>query len=88
MASISALTYKDSQSIFDDIDRDFRLQRETLMDLTKTFLNEFKAGLESYNQPMAMMYAAFIFYIDASSHSLVDLRSSQVFPTVQKRGTG
>lgn len=56
MAPISALTYDDAQRIFDEIDRHFQLNQETLVGLSKAFLHEFSVGLGDYNHPMAMMY--------------------------------
>ncbi|RDB20456.1 Glucokinase [Hypsizygus marmoreus] len=50
-----ALSYEDSQRVFDDIDRHFQLGPEFLVELTKTFLEEFRLGLSSYNHPMAMI---------------------------------
>ncbi|KAF9468798.1 hexokinase [Collybia nuda] len=55
MAPISALTYNDAQRLFDDIDRQFQLSQETLVELSKAFLHEFSVGLGDYNHPMAMI---------------------------------
>ena len=55
MASTSALFYEDAQRIFDDIDHQFQLTPDTLIDLAKAFLDEFKVGLGNYNHPMALM---------------------------------
>ncbi|KAF8639769.1 hypothetical protein AX17_001029 [Amanita inopinata Kibby_2008] len=45
----------DEQRILSDIDRQFHLSTDTLVDLTKAFLDEFNDGLASYNHPMAMI---------------------------------
>lgn len=58
MAPISALTYDNTQRIFDEIDRHFQLSQETLVELSKAFLQEFSVGLGDYNHPMAMMYVS------------------------------
>lgn len=55
MATVSAFHYQDPQAVFDDIQHQFTLNSDTLIGLTKAFLDEFKLGLGSYNQPMAMM---------------------------------
>lgn len=60
MSPISALTYDNEQHIFDQIDRQFQLSQETLVELSKAFLREFSAGLGEYNHPMAMMYVTWI----------------------------
>jgi hexokinase len=56
MASLPSLQYEDSQAVFDLLSRQFSLDENVLIDLTKTFLEEFKTGLGSYNHPMAMMW--------------------------------
>ncbi|KIY45936.1 hypothetical protein FISHEDRAFT_66712 [Fistulina hepatica ATCC 64428] len=43
------------QSIFDDLTVQFTLDDEILVSIATQFLVEFKAGLEKYNQPMAMI---------------------------------
>lgn len=60
MAFSSALFTNDDQRVLDDIDRQFRPSVDTLINLTKEFLVEFKLGLESYGQPMAMMHVSII----------------------------
>jgi hexokinase len=55
MASLFALQFKDAQEVFDLIDHQFSISNDVLVELTKAFLDEFKTGLSTYNQPMAMM---------------------------------
>ncbi|KAF9268275.1 hexokinase [Marasmius fiardii PR-910] len=55
MASSSSYFHKSPQSVFDDIEYQMTLEKETLTDLVKAFLAEFKIGLENYNHPMAMI---------------------------------
>ncbi|KAG5220787.1 glucokinase [Salix suchowensis] len=55
MASTSALFSHDAQRVFDDIDRHFQLSKETLVELTQAFIDEYRLGLGSYGKPMAMM---------------------------------
>ena len=57
MASISSFYYKNPREVFDFIDDQFTLKPDSLVELTKTFLDEIKTGLANYNQPMAMMCA-------------------------------
>ena len=45
----------DAQRIFDDIEGQFHLTPESLVDLTQAFLDEVRRGLGSYGHPMAMM---------------------------------
>jgi hexokinase len=45
----------DAQRIFDEIESQFRLSTECLVELTKAFLDEVRAGLAEYGHPMAMM---------------------------------
>lgn len=61
MASISSFYYKNPQEVFDIIEDQFTLQPDSLVELTKAFLDEVKIGLTNYNQAMAMM-CAFIFF--------------------------
>jgi len=49
-----------------DIDRQFRPSLDTLINLTKEFLVEFKLGLENYGQPMAMMQVSIIAHVQDS----------------------
>lgn len=58
MASTSALSNSETQRVFDEIHRQFHLSSESLVELTKAFLDEFRVGLQNYNQPMAMMCVA------------------------------
>lgn len=55
MASTYAHLYRDAQGVLDDIDCQFRLEADTLTDIVKVFLDEFRAGLSNYGHPMAMM---------------------------------
>ncbi|KAF8897142.1 hexokinase [Infundibulicybe gibba] len=55
MASTSALYSQDEQRVLDDIHRRFQLDSESLVGLTKAFVDEFRIGLQSYGQPMAMI---------------------------------
>ncbi|KAF7353104.1 Phosphotransferase [Mycena venus] len=57
MASISAHFVKptDAQFILDGIHHQFQLGPETMIELTRQFLEEFKVGLGNYNHPMAMI---------------------------------
>ncbi|KAG7096624.1 hypothetical protein E1B28_004041 [Marasmius oreades] len=55
MASSSSYFHKSPQTVFDDIQYQMTLEKETLTELVKTFLKEFKIGLENYNHPMAMI---------------------------------
>jgi hexokinase len=66
MAFSSALFTNDEQRVLDDIDRQFRPSLDTLINLTKEFLVEFKLGLENYGQPMAMMQVSIIAHVQDS----------------------
>ncbi|KAF9036055.1 hypothetical protein BDZ89DRAFT_983133 [Hymenopellis radicata] len=55
MASTSAHFYRDPQTVLDDINYQFRLETDTLTDIVKVFLDEFRAGLTNYGHPMAMI---------------------------------
>ncbi|KAF8974696.1 hexokinase [Flammula alnicola] len=55
MASTSSFQYESPQAVFDLLDSQFSLDDNVLVELTKTFLEEFKTGLGSYNHPMAMI---------------------------------
>ncbi|KAJ7283432.1 hypothetical protein C8J57DRAFT_1054460 [Mycena rebaudengoi] len=57
MAAVSAHFTQgpDAQSILDDIDRQFQMSPEALVQLTGAFLDEFKIGLGGYGSPMAMI---------------------------------
>jgi len=56
MASLPFLQYENPQAVFDLLDRQFSLDENVLVQLTKAFLEEFKTGLGSYNHAMAMMW--------------------------------
>jgi hypothetical protein len=84
MAPIST-PQSNTQGVVDQIERQFTLSPETLVDLTKAFLNEFELGLGSYGQAMAMMYAPFLLYLAISDRTLVQ-RSSLASPMAQKPG--
>jgi len=85
MAPISTPQYTNTQDVVDQIQRQFTLSPETLVDLTKAFLNEFELGLGSYGQAMAMMYARFLLYFTIADRALVR-RSSLASPMAQKPG--
>ncbi|KAG5644937.1 hypothetical protein DXG03_007402 [Asterophora parasitica] len=55
MPPVQALSAQDPQRIFDEIDRDFQLNPELLVDLTQAFLHEIGRGLGAYGHPMAMI---------------------------------
>ncbi|TFK74465.1 hypothetical protein BDN72DRAFT_789300 [Pluteus cervinus] len=55
MPAISSQHFQDPQAVFDQIDAQFQLNDQALIDLAKTFLAEFRLGLEAYNQDMAMI---------------------------------
>lgn len=88
MASISSFYYQSPQAVFDIIDSQFTLHREPLVELTKAFLDEFKLGLSTYNQAMAMMSAPqFAFTKDTLIHPIVSvLHLLQPFPMAQRQG--
>ncbi|KAF8643061.1 hypothetical protein AX16_009229 [Volvariella volvacea WC 439] len=50
-----ALAYKQAKHVFEQIHQQFQLDDDTLIGLVKAFLDEFKRGLENYNQPLAMI---------------------------------
>jgi hypothetical protein len=56
MASTTAFAYNSADELYEHIDAQFQLSSSQLVELTKAFLQEFKQGLESYGQAMAMMY--------------------------------
>lgn len=82
MASISSFCYKNAQEVFDIIEDQFTLQPDSLVELTKAFLDEVKIGLANYNQAMAMM-CAFIF----RDNAILDLFFSPTFVTGVPNGT-
>jgi len=55
MAPLSAFQYEHSQTVFDLLEQQISLKEDSLVSLTKAFLEEFNLGLSNYNQPMAMM---------------------------------
>ncbi|KAJ3568406.1 hypothetical protein NP233_g5735 [Leucocoprinus birnbaumii] len=55
MASTSAFAYSSASELYEHIDAQFRLSDNQLVELTKTFLHEFKLGLEDYGHAMAMI---------------------------------
>lgn len=55
MASTSSHFYRDPQTVLDDLGYQFQLDPETLTDIVKVFLEEYRAGLSNYGHPMAMM---------------------------------
>lgn len=55
MASTSSHSYRDPQTVLDDIGYQFQLNPETLTDIVKVFLEEYRLGLAEYGHPMAMM---------------------------------
>jgi hexokinase len=55
MVSTAALDVDDVQRVFDGIERQFQLDTDTLVTLTKAFLDEVANGLTNYGRPMAMM---------------------------------
>ncbi|KAG6830614.1 hypothetical protein H0H92_015706 [Tricholoma furcatifolium] len=55
MPPIHALSTQDPQHLFDDIDRDFQLSSQDLVELTKAFLHEISLGLSEYGKPMAII---------------------------------
>lgn len=70
MASISSFYYQSPQEVFDVIDSQFTLHPDSLIELTKAFLDEVKIGLTNYNCAMAMM-SAFIFWTTTLSLTCV-----------------
>jgi hexokinase len=71
MASTSAFAYSSAKDLYEHIDAQFQLSDNQLVELTKTFLHEFKLGLEGYGRAMAMMYVARSF-TGSFSHSNPD----------------
>lgn len=82
MASIAAFSYSSAKELYDHIDAQFRVSNTQLVDLTKTFLHEFKLGLEDYGHAMAMMYA-----IDPFNQASYSCRSRPTFVTGVPNGT-
>ncbi|OCH95887.1 hexokinase [Obba rivulosa] len=56
-ATSSLLTVSPDRArrIFDDIEEQFRLDRDALIKITEQFLTDFRLGLSEYNQAMAMI---------------------------------
>jgi hypothetical protein len=86
MASTAVFSHHSPQEIYEHINTQFQLSNAQLLDLAKTFLHEFKLGLESYGHDMAMMYATLTPPIYISKIG-IDLLSSLVFPTGRRKGT-
>lgn len=57
MPPTSALVSNSVDNILQDIERQFHLDSNGLIVLTKAFLDEVAEGLGTYGHPMAMMYA-------------------------------
>lgn len=57
MARNSALSNDSSEVALANIERQFTLTEESLLEITKAFLEEVATGLKEYNHPMAMMYS-------------------------------
>ncbi|KAF6762898.1 hexokinase [Ephemerocybe angulata] len=55
MPSISALQFADAQSVLDNIERQFTISDDTLVEIAKGFLVEFEEGLNNYGKDMAMI---------------------------------
>ncbi|KXN86325.1 Glucokinase [Leucoagaricus sp. SymC.cos] len=55
MASTAAFAYKSASELYEHIGAQFQLSDTQLVELTKSFLHEFKLGLEGYGQAMAMI---------------------------------
>ncbi|EKM80237.1 hypothetical protein AGABI1DRAFT_57808 [Agaricus bisporus var. burnettii JB137-S8] len=55
MASTTAFSHHSPQAVYEQINAQFQLSNAQLVDLTRTFLQEFKLGLENYGHDMAMI---------------------------------
>ena len=55
MAPIPALSASNAQHVIDDIDAQFQLKQDVLIELTKAFVEEYRLGLSQYGKAMAMM---------------------------------
>lgn len=55
MAPTSAVFSREHQKVIDDINDQFQLPNESLISITKAFLDEYSKGLSAYGHPMAMM---------------------------------
>lgn len=86
MASISSFYYKNPREVFDFIDDQFTLKPDSLVELTKTFLDEVKTGLANYNQAMAMMCALIFSHKNAILNLFSALHLLQAFLMVQRLG--
>ncbi len=85
MASTSSHFFRDPQAVLDDINYQFQLEPSTLIRLAEAFLEEFRLGLSSYGQPMAMMCvvsASCVLFLTGISVP----RSSPASQTEQKQG--
>ena len=86
MPYIAALSDDNAQRILDDIDRQFRPSLDTLAGLTREFLAEFKLGLDSSAQPMAMMFVSFVRLWDSLPILHLDPLMSPMCPMEPKQG--
>lgn len=57
MPPTSALIFDSTDQLIQDIEKQFHLDVDALVSLTKAFLDEVAEGLGTYGHPMAMMYA-------------------------------
>ncbi|TFL00601.1 hexokinase [Pterulicium gracile] len=55
MAPTSAVFSREHQKVIDDINDQFQLPNESLISITKAFLDEYSKGLSAYGHPMAMI---------------------------------
>ncbi|TFY59827.1 hypothetical protein EVJ58_g5534 [Rhodofomes roseus] len=55
LAALSGVSVEAERKILDDIEDQFRLEEDALIEITKQFLEDFRAGLGEYNHPMAMI---------------------------------
>jgi hexokinase len=74
----------DRQAILDDLQAQFILSKDELLQLTSAFLDEIRRGLNNYGHPMAMMYA-FSLIITSLRHA--DHASRPTFVTGVPDGT-
>ncbi|KZT74519.1 hexokinase [Daedalea quercina L-15889] len=52
---LSAASVEAERKILDDIEEQFHLDEDALIEITKQFLEDFRTGLAEYNHPMAMI---------------------------------
>lgn len=83
MPAISAHQYDDAQSVLDTIGRQLTIADEQLIEITKTFVDEFHLGLNSYGKDMAMMCVLSCIYTQPGSQ----VRSRPTFVTGVPNGT-